>query len=65
MTDGLSGIVVAWISKGLFSEEFTAEGWAHYRTGLMVMTDDCGLVMYPNIKMIRTLTRLVDAGTPN
>jgi hypothetical protein len=45
---GLSGTVVCVIETGEFSAEFTAAGWAYLKTGVMVMTEEAGLVHYPD-----------------
>ncbi len=45
---GLLGTVVANIETGEFSAEYTAAGWAYLKVGVLVMTDEAGLVHYPD-----------------
>jgi hypothetical protein len=49
VADGtLSGTVVANIEAGEFSADYAAVGWAYLRKGVLVMTDEAGLVHYPD-----------------
>ncbi|HLX15460.1 MAG TPA: hypothetical protein VKS24_09665 [Bradyrhizobium sp.] len=45
---GLLGTVVANIEAGEFSADYTAAGWAYLKVGVLVMTDEAGLVHYPD-----------------
>jgi len=45
---GLLGTVVANIETGEFSADYTAAGWAYLKVGVLVMTDEAGLVHYPD-----------------
>lgn len=45
--DGLDGRVVANISQMDFSAEYPAETWAWLGTGILVETEEIGLVHYP------------------
>ena len=45
---GLSGAVVCVVETGEFSAEYTAAGWAYLKVGALVMTEEAGLVHYPD-----------------
>lgn len=45
-TDGLSGIVVCNMESGAGSADFPYDEWAYLGGGVMVMTDEIGLVHY-------------------
>jgi len=45
---GLLGTVVANIETGEFSAEYSAAGWACLNVGVLVLTDEAGLVHYPD-----------------
>jgi hypothetical protein len=43
---GLLGTVVANIETGEFSVEYTSADWGYLKVGVLVMTDEAGLVHY-------------------
>jgi len=45
---GLSGTVVCVIETGEFSADYSAAEWVYLETGVMVMTEEAGLVHYPD-----------------
>jgi preprotein translocase subunit YajC len=45
---GLSGTVVCVIETGEFSADYNAAEWAYLERGVMVMTEEAGLVHYPD-----------------
>jgi predicted deacylase len=49
VADGtLLGTVVAVIETGEFSADYTAASWAYLKVGVLVMTDEAGLIHYPD-----------------
>ncbi len=44
----MSGTVVCVIETGEFSADYNAAEWAYLERGVMVMTEEAGLVHYPN-----------------
>lgn len=46
--DGMSGLVVALISQGKFAPGYPADAWAILVTGVLVLTEEAGLIHYPN-----------------
>jgi hypothetical protein len=49
---GLSGAVVCVIETGEFSADYTAAGWAYLKVGALVMTEEAGLVHYPDSALL-------------
>ena len=45
---GLLGTVVANIETGEFSAKYTAADWAYLKVGVLVRTDQAGLIHYPD-----------------
>jgi hypothetical protein len=45
---GLPGTVVCVIETGEFSADYTAADWAYLKAGVLVMTEEAGLVHYPD-----------------
>ncbi len=56
LADGLSGLVVAVPQEGKFSDEFPAEHWAYLEVGVLVLTDEIGLVHFPDPTAIELVT---------
>jgi hypothetical protein len=49
VTDGaLPGIVVCVIENDEFSIGYEAAEWAHLKVGVLVLTDEAGLIHYPD-----------------
>ncbi len=49
VADGtLLGTVVANIEAGEFSADYTVAGWAYLKVGVLVMTEQAGLIHYPD-----------------
>jgi hypothetical protein len=46
---GMTGLVVALISEGKFAADYPAEKWAYLEVGLLVDTDEAGLIHYSNL----------------
>ncbi len=46
---GVTGLVVALISEGKFTPDHPADKWAYLKTGMLVDTDDAGLIHYPSL----------------
>ena len=46
---GMTGVVVALISEGKFSPDHPAEEWAYLETGILVDTDEAGLIHYADL----------------
>lgn len=49
---GMVGVVVALIPEGEFAPDLPAEEWAYLETGIMVATEEAGLVHYPSLEGI-------------
>ena len=45
---GMSGTVVCVIETGEFAADYNATEWAYLETGVMVMTEEAGLIHYPD-----------------
>ena len=45
----MTGLVVALISEGKFAADYPAEKWAYLEVGLLVDTDEAGLIHYSNL----------------
>jgi hypothetical protein len=57
VSDGaLLGKLVANIETGEFSAEYLAEDWAYLKVGVLVMTDEAGLVHYPDSARLTVAT---------
>ena len=52
LSDGLTGVVVALIDRGEFSDDYPEREWSYLKRGILVLTDSVGLVHYvePDIK---------------
>ena len=47
--DEMIGVVVALISDGKFATSYPAELWLYLKVGVLVETDQAGLIHYPNL----------------
>lgn len=49
VSDGaLRGVVVAYLDRDEFNMEYPREHWGHLRQGVLVSTEEAGLVHYPD-----------------
>ena len=46
---GMTGVVVALISEGKFAPDYPAEQWAYLEAGILVDTDEAGLIHYADL----------------
>jgi len=46
---GMTGVVVALISEGKFAPDYPAEAWAYLEAGILVDTDEAGLIHYADL----------------
>jgi len=54
VTDGaVAGTVVCLIGDGEFTADYPGSEWAYLETGLLVMTDEAGLVHFPQTAALR------------
>jgi hypothetical protein len=47
--DGWTGVVVAVIEDGLYSSEYPEDEWSYLVEGLLIETDQVGLLHYPKM----------------
>jgi hypothetical protein len=40
------GVVVAVISEGIYSDEYTSEDWSYLKEGVLVLSDRIGVIHY-------------------
>ena len=46
---GITGVAVAVFVDGKFAESHPAELWAHLKEGVLILTDEAGLIHYPSL----------------
>ncbi len=46
---GMTGRIVALISEGKFASDHPATQWAYLEVGILVDTDEAGLIHYPDL----------------
>jgi len=49
---GMTGRIVALISEGKFSSDHPAKQWAYLEVGILVDTDEAGLIHFPDLDSI-------------
>lgn len=47
--DGMLGVIVANISNNEYSSHHSKEDWSYLRSGILIETDEIGLVYFPNV----------------
>ena len=45
---GMTGSVAAILSDGLFSDDLAASEWAYLEVGVLVASEEAGLIHYPD-----------------
>jgi hypothetical protein len=53
---GMIGLVVAIISEGKFASTHPAEEWAYLEVGILVDTNEAGLIHYPDLSAVEIAT---------
>jgi hypothetical protein len=51
--DGLSGTIVAVIDDGKFSPQYPAAEWSYLGAGVLVVTQEAGLIHLPDVSVVR------------
>lgn len=55
LLDGVRGTVVCNISDSLYSDMYKQEDWEYLKTGILVDSEEAGLIHYVELKKIKLL----------
>lgn len=55
LLDGVRGTVVCNISDSLFSDMYKQEDWEYLKTGILVDSEEAGLIHYVELKKVKLL----------
>ena len=58
--DGMSGVLVALISEGKFTPAYPADEWAYLKVGVLIDTEEAGLIHVPDIGRVLVIGRFDD-----
>ena len=49
----MTGTVVCLIGEGVFTADYPASEWGYLKTGVLILTEEAGLVHFPDTGLLR------------
>jgi len=53
----MTGVVLCDIDNGEYSAEYSAAQWAYLKTGILVETEEAGIIRYPNASDVGLISK--------